>query len=87
MTLSKSRLSNMPEAELRTDVLVPLFKAMGFRDVQHYHGGAGEQGKDIVMWWPSPLGDREYHAVVVKATQISGQASGRGSAAEVFMQI
>ena len=87
MALTKFRLCNMKEAELRTDTLIPLFKAMGFRDVRHYHGGTGEQGRDIVMWWPGPLGDREYHAVVAKAAPISGQATGRGSAGEVFMQI
>ena len=67
MSLTKSRLCNMKESELRTEILIPLFTAMGFRDVRHYHGGAGEQGKGIVMWWPGPLGDREYHAVVAKA--------------------
>lgn len=40
---------------------LPLFKRMGFKDVQHYH--PGEQGKDIVTWMPTPLDDREYYAV------------------------
>ena len=87
MGITKSRLQELKEMDLRTEILIPLFRAMGFRDVRHYHGGAGEQGKDIVMWWPTALGDREYHAVVVKAAPITGQAKGDGSAGEVFMQV
>ena len=68
-------------------MLIPLFKAMGFKDVSHYHGGTGEQGKDITMWQANVLGDREYYAVVVKAGRITGEAKGKGSAAEVQMQI
>jgi hypothetical protein len=77
----------MKEADLRVEVLIPLFEAMGFSDVSHYHGGAGEPGKDITMWRPNVLGDREYYAVVAKAARITGEATGRGSAAEVQMQI
>lgn len=77
----------MSEADLRTRVLIPLFKAMGFNDVSHYHGGTGEQGKDITMWRANVLGDREYYAVVAKAGRITGEAKGKGSAAEVQMQI
>lgn len=87
MSLTRARLQRMKEAELRKEVLIPLFTAMGFRDVRHHHGGLGEQGKDIVMWLEGPFGDREYYAVVVKATAISGQAQGSGSAGEVFVQV
>jgi hypothetical protein len=68
-------------------VIIPLFNAMGFKDVSHYHGGTGEQGKDITMWLPTVLGDREYYTVVAKAGRITGEAKGKGSAAEVHMQI
>jgi hypothetical protein len=87
MPVTKTRLWAMNEEKLQTEILIPLFQAMGFRDVRHYHGGAMEQGKDIVMWWPTPLGDREYHGVVVKATPISGQVNGKGNAGEVFIQL
>jgi hypothetical protein len=87
LSLTKQHLQNMKEADLRIQVLIPLFKAMGFKDVFHYHGGTGEQGKDITMWQANILGDREYYAVVVKAGRITGEAKGKGSAAEVQMQI
>ncbi len=77
----------MKEAELRTRVLMPLFRAMGFRDVRHYHGGPLEVGKDIVMWKPGDLGERINYGVVVKAGKINGRATGRSSAAEVRFQI
>lgn len=87
VSLTKQQLQNMKEADLRIQVLIPLFRAMGFNDVSHYHGGTGEQGKDITMWRENVLGDREYYAVVAKAGRITGEAKGKGSAAEVQMQI
>lgn len=86
--LTKESLQNMKEDELCRKVLLPLFKEMGFRDVFYYHGGAGEQGKDIVFWKPDELQSRINSAVVVKATTITGQAkNGKGSAGEVATQI
>lgn len=87
VSLTKQHLQNLKESDLRTEVLIPLFKAMDFKDVTHYHGGTGEQGKDITMWRENMLGDREYYAVVAKAGRITGEAKGKGSAAEVQMQI
>ena len=77
----------MDEAQLRLEVLVPLFRAMGFKDVRIWHH-PNEKGKDIVMWFPTPMRGREYYAAVVKAEPITGQANTRkGSAGEVFMQL
>src|SRR5687768_4232992 len=87
MPLSRTQLQSLSESELRTTVLIPLFSAMGFRDVYHFHGGTQEQGKDIVMWQPDQLRGRINYAVVVKATKITGQAQGRSSAAEVAFQV
>ena len=87
MAFTKDLVSTLDENDLRTKVLVPLFQAMGFRDVFHYHGGALEHGKDIVMWKPDDLDQRINYAVVVKAKRITGQTSGPSSAAEVLFQI
>ena len=86
MALTRSELAAFNESELRLRVLIPLFKAMGFRDVHHYHGGSQEHGKDIVMWESDRLRERVNYAVVAKATTISGQTSGNSSAAEVRFQ-
>jgi hypothetical protein len=77
----------MKEAELRTEVLIPLFRAMHYRDVIHYHGGSGEQGKDIVMWKAGDFDQRTNYGVVAKVGKVSGKASGKGSAAQVVFQI
>ncbi|MGE0827643.1 MAG: restriction endonuclease, partial [Candidatus Binatia bacterium] len=77
----------MKEDELRTDVLIPLFRAMGFQDVHHHHGGSGERGKDIIMWRPEGLRERVNYAVVAKADKISGKTSGNSSIGEVRFQI
>lgn len=87
MTQRPDDLSVMNEAELRQAVLIPLFEEMGYHDVEEYHGGAKELGKDIVMWKPNDLGVRRNYAVVVKAEKITGQVSGRSDATKVFMQV
>ena len=87
MTFTRDNLGNFSEELLRTAVLIPLFKAMGFRDVFHYHGGSLEQGKDIVMWKIGDLRPRVNYAVVVKKGDVSGKTSGGGSAGEVGTQI
>jgi hypothetical protein len=87
MRITKNQIESMNEATLRRRILIPLFRKMQFQDVFEYHGGAGEQGKDIVMWKSDELLSRVNHAVVVKATRISGKAAGKSSAAEVRFQI
>ncbi|HEX8177785.1 MAG TPA: hypothetical protein VF543_22040 [Pyrinomonadaceae bacterium] len=78
----------MKEVPLQKDILIPLFRAMGFRDVKHYHGGPNELGKDIVMWREEELRERINYGVVVKADKITGQASStKNSANEVLFQI
>ena len=86
--LTKEIVQKMKEDELSRKVLIPLFREMGFQDVVYHHGGAGEQGKDIVFWKQDELQTRKNYAVVVKATNISGQAKGgKGTAGEVATQI
>jgi hypothetical protein len=46
--LTRGRLTELDEANLRRKVLVPLFRAMGYLDVTEYHGGSLEQGKPRV---------------------------------------
>ena len=87
MVLNREVITEMDEAALRTKVLIPLFEAMGFHDVYHHHGGALEQGKDIIMWRYGVLNEKENYAVVAKATNISGKARGTGSAGEIRTQI
>jgi hypothetical protein len=86
--LTKAILQKMDEDHLCQDVLIPLFKEMGFNDVTFYHGGIGEQGKDVVFWKLDELNARVNYAVVVKSKPITGQAkSGKGTAGEVATQI
>ena len=84
--ITRTKLATMKEKEPQRDVLVPLFEAWGFHDVE-VHQGTTEAGKDLVMWRPGDLGERLNYAVVVKAKPISGKAAGKSSAAEVRFQI
>ncbi len=65
-------LASLSEADLRTQVLIPLFEAMGYQGVYHHHGGASELGKDLVMWKDDPAIGRSYYGVVAKAGDIKG---------------
>jgi hypothetical protein len=92
MALTKAELEAMDEDELRKKVLVPLFAAMGFKDVRLYHGGAQEQGKDVVMWKAGDIRQRVNYAVIAKADPITGQAKtkktkGKISASEAEFQV
>jgi len=87
MVRKREEIQQMDEAELRTEILIPLFRAMGFKDVQHWHGGSLELGKDIVMWKSEEVRERVNYAVVAKAGKVSGAASGKGSAYEVWFQV
>ena len=80
--ITRDQLAGVSENLLREEVLIPLFTAMGYRDVFAYHGGALEVGKDIVMWKPDDFRDRVNYAVVVKKGNLTGRASGGGSAGE-----
>jgi hypothetical protein len=68
--LSLDGLQKLKEDRLRKEVLIPLFRAMGFRDVTELHGTL-ELGKDIVMWQQDLLRGRVNFAVVVKSIRIS----------------
>ena len=87
MAFTRQQISEMREAQLQKDVLIPLFKAMKFRGVTSYGGGSLELGKDVVMWKEEQPRERVNYGVVVKAERISGKATGKGSANEVYFQI
>ena len=56
--------------------LIPLLRAMGYREVEHYHGPR-ELGKDIVAWKKGNDETRENIAIVAKGgKKISAKASG-----------
>ena len=64
--LTHDTFVKMDEATLRVKVLLPLLRAMKYRDVHEYHGGSGEKGKDIVCWKQDELGCRVNLAIVAK---------------------
>ncbi|MBV9689456.1 MAG: hypothetical protein JO202_07070 [Ktedonobacteraceae bacterium] len=82
--LTKQQLHGMKEDPLTNDVLIPLLRAKGYKDVLKHHGGVGELGKDIVCWIADELGDRMNIAVVGKAVPITGAI---GIATDVAGQI
>src|SRR5258706_2060928 len=85
---TKQQVGHMDEDDLRELVLIPLLRAMGYRDVIKYHGGDNEKGKDIVCWDWGRLGTRVNLALVVKAKPLSGRINvDKGTAGEVRGQV
>ena len=82
--LTKQQLQEMKEDPLTIEVIIPVLRAMGYKDVLKHHGGSGELGKDIVCWTTDELGCRVNIAVVGKAVPITGAV---GIATEVAGQI
>jgi hypothetical protein len=75
MSITKlETLGRLNEAELRERVLVPLLSRLGLRAPTIYHG-TREYGKDIICFDYDRLGQRVYHGIVAKATDLSGSVS------------
>lgn len=87
MRFSKIEIIKMKEADFQSKVLIPLFRAMQFRDVTSFGGGSLEKGKDIVMWKNSDFGQRVNTGVVVKAKKITGNAETNSGAMNVLNQV
>jgi hypothetical protein len=80
-------LKSLHEQEFILRYLFPLYEKMGFRDVEFYHGGVLEKGKDLVMWARDQGGERRNYAVVVKRGDLTGAVSGSNSAGQVASQV
>ncbi len=79
-------LQALNENRLRQEVLIPLFREMGFKDVIEYHGTA-EKGKDIIFYETDKFDAKIYTGVVVKKEPIKGAVGKPGGAMEVLFQV
>ena len=79
MTLTQSRklalIRDIPsEEELRTELLIPVYRQMGYVLVDEEHGPQ-ERGKDIVLVGRDLMGDYSYTAVIIKVGDVSNATS------------
>ena len=79
-------LKSISEQQFALKCLMPLYRKMGFNDVEFYHGGILEQGKDLTMWLEAD-GERRNYAVVVKKGDLSGAVTGSNNAGQVSTQV
>jgi hypothetical protein len=79
-------LQELSEEELCELVLMPLFTALGFRDIRYTHGIL-EHGKDIICSKYDELDGHVYIGFTVKSRPLSGSVSSSRSAREVLYQI
>lgn len=76
------KIRGLSEQQLRREVLIPLFIAMGCQHVIEYHGTT-ERGKDIIFYEINRFDEKIYTAVVVKKERIHGAIGKPGSIADV----
>lgn len=81
-----SHLRSLNERVLHTVVVLPLFKAMGFRHVQYVHG-AFERGKDILYCTQDSYDDIRLEVCQVKNTAFTGKATSRENTNTVLSQL
>lgn len=80
-------IQSLKEKDLREKLLIPLFSKMGFIDPIHHHHHS-EKGKDIVMKEIDLKFKKTYYlAVVVKAGNVTGSASGNTSYFALLNQV
>lgn len=79
-------IKTLDERTFRGNVLIPLFKSMGFNDVRDNHG-VYEKGKDIIFRSLTPWGEVEIYAAVVTMNDITGNTSHDNYARRALDQI
>ena len=76
----------MPEHDLTSSVIIPLFKAIGFHKVD-YHGGPYEEGKDVICWRKDEIDVLELAVVQVKKFKASAASSSQNRFGELVDQL
>src|ERR1022692_798886 len=79
-------LQQMQENEFSQAILLPLFKALGFAQVE-FHGGPSEYGKDLICWRRDEIQELELAVVQVKRYKPSKVAADKHSFSEIVTQI
>lgn len=78
-------LRNLKEDSFRKEVLIPLYRVLGFKHVVESHG-QDEFGKDILFKYIDKFGEYVYLASLVKTQDIHGSTSKLGNVSEVLAQ-
>jgi len=81
-----SRLQEIPEQELTSNLLIPLFHALRYERVD-YHGGQNEGGKDIICWGKDEFDDIELAVAQVKKYKPTARAADKKSFGGIVTQL
>ena len=79
-------LRKLPETKLHTEIIIPLFKKMGFTHIRYLHG-ASERGKDILYVVEDVYGDSRLAVCQVKNNPFSGRANVTANTIAVLNQL
>ena len=82
----QDRLQCIQESELTKNIIIPLFRTLGYDKVDFYHG-PHEGGKDVICYRNDPLGFLEVTVIQVKRYKPSASASDKRSFSNVVNQL
>jgi hypothetical protein len=81
-----AHLQSMPENQVSTSIIVPLFEKLGYHKVEFF-GGTDEEGKDIVCWEISRLKRVKLVVAQVKHFKLKKKSSGLDSIHTITNQL
>ncbi len=82
----QSHVLSLKENDFTKQILIPLFKQLGYERVDFY-GGPNEEGKDLICWKRDELGMVDLSVVQVKYYKPTAKAGDNKSFSEVITQL
>ena len=82
----ESKLCSMPENEMSTSILIPLFEKIYSGSAQ-FTGGNQERGKDILITTKDEFGDKKYVAIQAKKLKLTGNTQRPGNLQQLLNQL
>ncbi len=79
-------IQKMPENKVTLSIIIPLLKHIGYKRVEFF-GGVNEEGKDIVFWEESKIGDQKLCVAQVKHFKLTNKAAGNKSFQTIINQL
>lgn len=77
---------SLSEQDFTKNILIPLYKQMGYHPVDYY-GGINEGGKDLICWKLDDFDEKNLTVVQVKKTKASAAAKNSNSFSEIVTQL
>jgi hypothetical protein len=81
-----TKLQNYREDDFTNEILIPLFKELGYSDL-HFNGGVYEEGKDLIAMKVDEFGDVEIAVAQVKKFKTTRSTANRQQLDAIIYQL